>query len=84
MKRDSTLVLLVLNEIDGLRLVWNDHRWMSLQGLCRRWWINRWQSRVFTEKNFILDQPIPGRGVAFVSGCRSSRYRTFSILFTRW
>ena len=24
MKRDSTLVLLVLNEIDGLRMVWDD------------------------------------------------------------
>lgn len=67
MKRDATLVLLVLNEIDGLRLVWDDlpiddfERVVAVDGGSTD------GSRDFLrEKNIpILDQPIAGRGVAF-------------------
>ena len=67
MKRDSTLVLLVLNEIDGLRLVWED---LPLDEFARVVAVDGGStdgSRDFlTEKGIlILDQPIAGRGVAF-------------------
>ena len=43
MKRDSTLVLLVLNEIDGLKQVWRDllNRSVYSNG-SGRWWFDRW------------------------------------------
>lgn len=67
MKRDSTLVLLVLNEIDGLRLVWQD---LPLDEFSRVVAVDGGStdgSREFLmEKGIpILEQPIPGRGVAF-------------------
>ena len=67
MKRDSTLVLLVLNEIDGLRLVWED---LPLDEFTRVVAVDGGStdgSREFlAEKQIlILDQPIAGRGVAF-------------------
>jgi glycosyltransferase involved in cell wall biosynthesis len=67
MKRDSTLVLLVLNEIDGLRLVWDE---LPLEDFTRVVAVDGGStdgSREFlTDKGIpILDQPIPGRGVAF-------------------
>ena len=67
MKRDSTLVLLVLNEIDGLRLVWED---LPLDEFARVVAVDGGStdgSRDFlTDKGIlILDQPIAGRGVAF-------------------
>ncbi len=66
-RRDSTLVLLVLNEIDGLRQVWNDlpiavfSRTLAVDGGSTD------GSREFLASKgiTILDQPIPGRGVAF-------------------
>lgn len=67
MKRDSTLVLLVLNEIDGLRLVWdalplNDFaRVVAVDGGS----IDGSREFLTTQGIPILDQPIPGRGVAF-------------------
>ena len=67
MKRDSTLVLLVLNEIDGLRLVWND---LPLSEFARVLAVDGGSSdgsrEFLTERDIpILDQPIAGRGVAF-------------------
>jgi len=67
MKRDSTLVLLVLNEIDGLRDCWDD---LPLDEFARTVAVDGGStdgSREFlTERNIpILDQPIRGRGVAF-------------------
>jgi glycosyltransferase involved in cell wall biosynthesis len=67
MKRDSTLVLLVLNEIDGLRLVWEElpledfHRVVAVDGGSTD------GSREFLNERGIpiLEQPIAGRGVAF-------------------
>ena len=67
MKRDSTLVLLVLNEIDGLRLVWDD---LPLAEFSRVVAVDGGStdgSREFLKDKeiVILEQPIPGRGVAF-------------------
>ena len=67
MKRDSTLVLLVLNEIDGLRLVWDE---LPLDEFARVLAVDGGSidgTREFlTERGIpILDQPIAGRGVAF-------------------
>ena len=65
--RDSTLVLLVLNEIDGLRECWDD---LPLDEFARVVAVDGGStdgSRAFlTERGvLILDQPIAGRGVAF-------------------
>ncbi|MCB9780421.1 MAG: glycosyltransferase [Alphaproteobacteria bacterium] len=65
--RDSTLVLLTLNEIDGLRLLWDEipvHRFartVAVDGGSTD------GTREFLAERGIpiLDQPIPGRGVAF-------------------
>jgi len=66
-RRDCTLVLLVLNEIDGLRLLWDQipvHRFartVAVDGGSSD------GSREFLSARDIpiLDQAIPGRGVAF-------------------
>ena len=65
--RDSTLVLLTLNEIDGLTSLWDRipvsrfRRTLAVDGGSRD------GSREFLAQRGIpvLDQPIPGRGVAF-------------------
>ncbi len=67
MKRDSTVVLLVLNEIDGLTQVWDD---LPLDEFSRVVAVDGGSidgSRTFLKEKgiAILDQPIPGRGVAF-------------------
>lgn len=67
MKRDSTLVLLVLNEIDGLRLVWDE---LPLGEFARVLAVDGGSTdgtREFLAERgiIILDQPIAGRGVAF-------------------
>lgn len=67
MKRDSTLVLLVLNEIDGLRLVWDE---LPLNDFARVVAVDGGSTdgtREFLKDHdiVILDQPIAGRGVAF-------------------
>ena len=67
MKRDATVVLLVLNEIDGLKQVWGQ---MPLDQFERVVAVDGGSvdgSREFLTKNGvpILDQPISGRGVAF-------------------
>ena len=67
MKRDATLVLLVLNEIDGLRQVWSE---LPLEDFERVVAVDGGStdgSREFlTENNIpILEQSIAGRGVAF-------------------
>jgi len=65
--RDSTLVLLVLNEIDGLRRVWDQ---LPLAAFARTVAVDGGStdgSRQFLAERGVpmLDQPIPGRGVAF-------------------
>jgi glycosyltransferase involved in cell wall biosynthesis len=65
--RDSALVLLVLNEIDGLRAVWDE---LPLARFARVVAVDGGStdgSRAFlAEKGVpVLDQAIPGRGVAF-------------------
>jgi glycosyltransferase involved in cell wall biosynthesis len=67
MVRDSALVLLVLNEIDGLRLVWDQ---LPLDDFAVTVAVDGGStdgSREFLKdhKIPILDQPISGRGVAF-------------------
>ena len=67
MKRDSTLVLLSLNEIDGLKQVWKD---LPIDQFTRTVAVDGGStdgSREFlTEKGIpLLEQPIAGRGVAF-------------------
>lgn len=66
-QRDSTLVLLVLNEIDGLRDCWDD---LPLDRFARVIAVDGGStdgSRAFLRERGIpiLDQPIRGRGVAF-------------------
>ena len=66
-RRDSTLVLLVLNEIDGLRDCWDD---LPLDRFARVLAVDGGStdgSREFLRERgiLILDQPIRGRGVAF-------------------
>ena len=65
--RDCTLVLLVLNEIDGLRLTWDE---LPLDRFARTVAVDGGSTdgtREFLEARGIpiLDQPIAGRGVAF-------------------
>jgi glycosyltransferase involved in cell wall biosynthesis len=67
MKRDSTLVLLVLNEIDGLRQLWSR---LPLEHFARTIAVDGGSidgSREFLAAQGVpvLDQPIRGRGVAF-------------------
>ncbi len=67
MPRDCTLVLLTLNEIDGLRLLWDA---LPLDDFARTIAVDGGStdgSREFMAARGvpILDQPIPGRGVAF-------------------
>ncbi|MDG1483613.1 MAG: glycosyltransferase [Myxococcota bacterium] len=67
MKRDSTLVLLVLNEIDGLRQVWDE---LPLSEFARVLAVDGGSTdgtrEFLTERDIlILEQPIAGRGVAF-------------------
>lgn len=67
MKRDATLVLLVLNEIDGLRQVWSELPLADFERVVAVDGGSTDGSRDFlTEKNIpILEQSIAGRGVAF-------------------
>ena len=67
MKRDATLVLLTLNEIDGLRLCWDELPLDEFDTVLAVDGGSTDGSREFmTERGVpILDQPIPGRGVAF-------------------
>lgn len=65
--RDSTLVLLTLNEIDGLRLLWDE---LPVAAFARTVAVDAGStdgSRAFLQERGVpvLDQPIPGRGVAF-------------------
>jgi len=67
MLRDSTLVLLTLNEIDGLRALWDR---LPVHRFARTVAVDGGSTdgtRAFlTERGIpILDQPLPGRGVAF-------------------
>ena len=67
MKRDSTLVLLTLNEIDGLRQCWDDLPLDEFQTVVAVDGGSTDGSREFMAARGvpILDQAIPGRGVAF-------------------
>ena len=67
MKRDATLVLLTLNEIDGLRMCWDELPLDEFDTVLAVDGGSTDGSREFmTERGVpILDQPIPGRGVAF-------------------
>ena len=65
--RDSTLVLLTLNEIDGLRLLWDQ---LPVSAFARTVAVDAGStdgSRDFLLERgvTVLDQPLPGRGVAF-------------------
>ncbi len=65
--RDSSLVLLTLNEIDGLRAVWDA---LPIGRFARTFAVDGGSTdgtrEFFAEKGIpILDQPIRGRGVAF-------------------
>ncbi len=67
MKRDSTLVLLTLNEIDGLRQCWDELPLDEFQLVVAVDGGSTDGSREFMAERGvpILDQPIAGRGVAF-------------------
>lgn len=67
MKRDATLVLLTLNEIDGLRLCWDALPLDEFDTVLAVDGGSTDGSREFMAERGvpILDQPIPGRGVAF-------------------
>lgn len=75
MKRDSTLVLLTLNEIDGLRLCWDDLPLDEFQTVLAVDGGSTDGSREFMEQRGvpILDQSIPGRGVAFRVAAEASQ-----------
>ena len=75
MKRDCTLVLLTLNEIDGLRLLWDEIPVDKFNTVVAVDGGSTDGSREFlTEKGVpILDQTIPGRGVAFRVAAEASR-----------
>jgi glycosyltransferase involved in cell wall biosynthesis len=66
-KRDSTLVLLTLNEIDGLRQCWDELPLDEFQLVVAVDGGSTDGSREFMAERGvpILDQPIAGRGVAF-------------------
>ncbi len=65
--RDSTLVLLTLNEIDGLELTWDELPIDEFSTVLAVDGGSTDGSREFLQARGvpILDQPIPGRGVAF-------------------
>ena len=65
--RDSTLVLLTLNEIDGLRHLWDQIPFDQFRTVVAVDGGSTDGTRKFlAERDItILDQPIPGRGVAF-------------------
>ena len=67
MKRDSTLVLLTLNEIDGLRQCWDELPLDEFELVVAVDGGSTDGSREFMAERGvpILDQPIAGRGVAF-------------------
>jgi glycosyltransferase involved in cell wall biosynthesis len=75
MKRDCTLVLLTLNEIDGLRLLWDQIPVDQFNTVLAVDGGSTDGTRAFlSERNVpILDQPIPGRGVAFRVAAEASR-----------
>ena len=75
MKRDSTLVLLTLNEIDGLQQLWDDIPIDRFNTVVAVDGGSTDGTREFlTEKGVpILDQSIPGRGVAFRVAAEASR-----------
>ena len=65
--RDSTLVLLTLNEIDGLRLLWDQLPLAAFRRVVAVDGGSTDGSREFMEARGVpvLSQPIRGRGVAF-------------------
>lgn len=82
-RRDAAIVLLTLNEIDGLRLLWDQipidrfRETVAIDGGSTD------GTREFLAERGIpiLDQSIPGRGVAFrvaADGCRSERLIFYS------
>lgn len=75
MKRDCTLVLLTLNEIDGLRLLWDEIPVDEFKTVLAVDGGSTDGTREFlTERGVpILDQSIPGRGVAFRVAAEASR-----------
>ncbi|MAY79736.1 MAG: hypothetical protein CL930_03030 [Deltaproteobacteria bacterium] len=75
MKRDCTLVLLTLNEIDGLRLLWDDIPIGKFKTVLAVDGGSTDGSREFLAERGvpILDQSIPGRGVAFRVAAEASR-----------
>ena len=75
MKRDSTLVLLTLNEIDGLRLLWDEIPIDAFNTVLAVDCGSTDGTREFLAERGvpILDQPIPGRGVAFRVAAEASR-----------
>jgi glycosyltransferase involved in cell wall biosynthesis len=75
MKRDCTLVLLTLNEIDGLRLLWDQIPIDKFKTVVAVDGGSTDGTREFlTERGVpILDQSIPGRGVAFRVAAEASR-----------
>jgi glycosyltransferase involved in cell wall biosynthesis len=74
-RRDSTLVLLTLDEIDGLRLTWDDLPLDEFNTVLAVDGGSTDGSRAFLEARGvpILDQPIPGRGVAFRVAAEASQ-----------
>lgn len=75
MKRDCTLVLLTLNEIDGLRLLWDDIPIEKFKTVLAVDGGSTDGTREFLAERGvpILDQSIPGRGVAFRVAAEASR-----------
>ncbi|MGB0640102.1 MAG: glycosyltransferase [Myxococcota bacterium] len=75
MKRDCTLVLLTLNEIDGLRLLWDQIPIDKFQTVVAVDGGSTDGTREFLAERGvpILDQSIPGRGVAFRVAAEASR-----------